>query len=107
MKTVGYPLTGLDLKEIGKPLTQFVGYGGVTMTTVGCSYGKVPVETVTDGRAIPTEVTATSDGGYYARGGGWHEGECDEQVFVEVYSGRGREFHGYIDKVSRKLTQTG
>lgn len=42
----------------------------------------------------------------------WHRTDVDgpatgDDVFVERYSAAGREFHGYVDPVSRKLTQTG
>jgi len=97
-----------DLQTIAPSLTRFVGYGGVTMTTVGGSYGHVAVEDVLAGRAPMVEVTATSDGRSFHRGNGWHAGpETGEAVYVEVYSDRGREFHGWIDSDSRKLVQTG
>ena len=96
-----------DLQTIAPSLTQFVGFGGITMTTIGGSYGVVPVEDVMSGRAQVIEVTATSDGRSYMRNGGWHTGPEADAVYVEVYSDRGREFHGWIDSVSRKLVQSG
>lgn len=105
MKTLEFPVGKTDLHEICKPLTEFVGFGGIAMKTVHCSFGKVPVEHVIEGLAIPTEVTATSDGRPYV--GGWHEGESVGSVFVERYTLEGREFHGWIDSQSRKLVQVG
>lgn len=53
-------------------------------------------------------VTLTSDGRHYDRGG-WHEGSdsAADWVYVERWGIIGREFHGYVDPVSRKLTQAG
>ena len=95
-----------DLQTIAPSLTQFVGFGGIAMTTVAGSYGHAKVEDVLAGTAPMIEVTATSDGRGYARGQ-WHTGAEADTVYVEVYSDRGREFHGWIDSVSRKLVQSG
>lgn len=106
MLTITHPV---DLREIQKPLTEFVGYGGVKVKTVKASFGKVPVEEVTSGRARAIEVVATSDGrGYIPE---WHKSDGilteGDTVYVEVYSAAGREFHGYLDSVTRKIVQTG
>jgi hypothetical protein len=52
------------------------------------------------------EVTLTQDGRRYDRGG-WHTGQEAEWVYVERWGVAGREFHGYVDSVSRKLLQSG
>jgi hypothetical protein len=52
------------------------------------------------------EATLTGDGRHYDRRGG-HEGPVAEWVYVERFSARGREFHGWIDSASRKLLQAG
>ena len=78
------------------------------MTTVGASYGIVPVEDVLSGKAPVVEVTATSDGRGIVNTGRWHDGDSDDLlVYVERYSARGREFHGWIDATSRRLVQAG
>ena len=52
-------------------------------------------------------VTLTADGRRYDRNG-WHEGpDSADWVYVERWGIAGREFHGYVDPVSRKLTQSG
>lgn len=103
MLTLTHPF---DLQTIRKPLTTFVGYGGIKVTTVHASFGVVPVEDVISGKAPAVEVTATSDGrGAFTSC--WHEGPESDAVYVERYSDRGREFHGWVDKVTRRLVQTG
>jgi hypothetical protein len=50
----------------------------------------------------------SQDGGFFSTSV-WHEGPEAETVYVErwnVETGQ-REFHGYVDSVSRKLVQTG
>lgn len=103
MLTISHPF---DLQSIAKPGTQFVGYGGVPVTTVNASYGVVPVEDVLSGKAPAVEVTATSDG-RGALTGCWHVGDSDASVYVERYSDRGREFHGWVDSDTRRLVQAG
>lgn len=104
MLTIDFPA---DLKKIQEPLTKFVGFGGVTMTTVQASFGKVPVETVLDKSAVAVKVVATSDG-FGARYESWHRGEENgDPVYCEVYSDSGREFHGWLDPVTRNCVQTG
>lgn len=53
------------------------------------------------------DVVLTEDGLPYT--GGWHTGLVadEDQVRVERYENGRRAFHGYIDKVTRRLTQTG
>lgn len=59
---------------------------------------------VLDGVAF--EVILTSDGRRYE--GLWHDGpEADESVYVERWGLSGREFHGFIDPVTRRITQVG
>lgn len=99
----------VDLQSIGSPLTRFVGFGGITMTTFGASYGNVPVESVLDGSAKYIEVRASSDGRGYRDE--WHRPEIDgpesESVYVERYDTTGRVFHGFVDAISRKIVQVG
>ncbi len=104
--TVTHPVNLRDIQKCG---TTFVGYGGITVTTQRASYGHQPEAAVLAGIATAIEVTATSDGrGYVAE---WHDENVDgafaDSVYVERYSPMGREFHGFIDSVSRKLVQTG
>ncbi len=99
----------MNVAEIQKCLTKFVGYGGIELTTVHASFGKITNEEFEAG-ATAVEVTATSDGGRYVAD--WHREEldgafADESVYVERYTAAGREFHGFIDKVSRKIVQAG
>jgi len=102
MLTITHPV---DLREIQKSLTEFVGYGGIKVTTVQASFGFADVDDVVSGRATAERVIATSDArGYVPQ---WHGGDSDESVYVEVYSALGREFHGFIDRDSRKIVQAG
>jgi hypothetical protein len=104
MLTLQHPF---DLRTIQASRTTFVGYGGIKVTTVQASFGVVPVETVLNGTARAIEVTATSDG-RGARTDAWHRGdESGQAVYVERYSDRGREFHGWIDSETRMLVQAG
>lgn len=103
-------IVAVDMQTIQKCLTEFVGVGGVKVTTVHAKFGKITDAEYHAG-ATAVEVIATSDGGRYAEGQ-WHREEidgafADESVYVERYTAAGREFHGFIDKVSRKLVQTG
>lgn len=104
MITLQHPF---DLRTISPTRTKFVGYGGITMTTVGASFGIVPVEDVLSGVAPAIEVLATSDGRGGVRTDCWHDGDSDDLVYVERYSDRGREFHGWIDSTTRRLVQVG
>jgi hypothetical protein len=65
-------------------------------------------ENIRDGYA--ETVTLTEDGRAYDRRG-WHEGPDSPDwlpwIYVERWGIAGREFHGYVDPVSRKLTQAG
>ncbi len=64
--------------------------------------------TVADFDSSDGEVTLTQDGDGYFHGE-WHTAEMPEagQVRVERYTNGRREFHGWIDSGSRRLTQTG
>lgn len=55
------------------------------------------------GKAV--QVTLTSDG--RARLDGWHTGPEAEWVYTERWNAAGRQFHGWLDSVSRQLTQAG
>lgn len=50
----------------------------------------------------------SEDGGIFSTSV-WHDGPTADTVYVERWDvGNGvREFHGYVDSVSRKLVQTG
>ena len=77
------------------------------MVVVGTSY---PVGTDTDavlaGTATPDSVMLSSDGRHWVAE--WHAGpESADAAYVERYSARGREFHGFVDAVSRRIVQTG
>lgn len=106
MLTIQHPVNLRDIQKCG---TTFVGYGGVTVTTQHARFGHQPEAAVLSGVATAIEVTATSDGRRYV--GEWHREDVDgpfaDSVYVEVYDYMGRKFHGYIDAVSRKLVQTG
>lgn len=103
MQTITFD--SFDIRQIAKTMTRFVGFGGIEVTTRQTSYGAVPVDTVLLGTAQPLEVTATSDGmGYLPE---WHDGDSDDLVYVERYSPQGREFHGWVDRTSRRLVQVG
>ena len=54
----------------------------------------------------PEFVTLTEDGRFYSEDG-WHADPEDKCVYVERWTAKGREFHGFIDSVSRKLVQAG
>lgn len=85
---------------------------GITLIACGGSFGMVDEEDVLNGTAKRVEVRASQDGRHFHRGV-WHDGpESDESVWVEVweYDSIRRPvcvFHGCVDSVSRKITQTG
>jgi len=57
----------------------------------------------------PDQVVLTADG-RHAITTEWHQGEIGEiegWVYVERWTELGREFHGYIDAVTRQLIQAG
>jgi len=52
------------------------------------------------------EVALSSDGVYWISD--WHAGpEADEAVYVERLSAGRRIFHGWVDKASRRIVQSG
>lgn len=107
MLTITHPV---DLRAIQKCGTEFVGYGGIPVTTQRAHYGFADEAAVLAGTATAEWVLATSDGRSFD--GEWHDEAvdgpfADETVYVERYSERGREFHGFIDSVSRRVVQTG
>lgn len=59
------------------------------------------VDTIKTGEAILTD-----DGGPAIRNE-WHEGPSSGDVYYEVYTYGGRTAHGFVDVVTRKLTQVG
>ena len=85
---------------------------GATLVVNGLSYGRVSVDDVLSGVAKPIEAVLTADGrGYISE---WHRGpECgvpeygDLSVYVERWTRDGRAFHGYVDRESRRIVQTG
>lgn len=103
MLEISHPV---DLRQIQKTRTTFRGYGGIAVTTNRASFGVVELDSVLDGSATAVEVVATQDGrGYIAE---WHQGEpSGETVYVEKYSARGLEFHGWVDADSRRIVQAG
>lgn len=66
------------------------------------------VEDVAERTAIPVVALLTEDG-RYAEVSAWHDGPVgdDEWVRYERYSARGREGHGYVHAVTRRLVQAG
>lgn len=81
------------------------GEAALILNHVSFAMGET-VERVLAGQAAVEYVSLTSDG----RGAEltkWHEGPANEWVYVERWSPRGREFHGWVDSVSRRLLQTG
>lgn len=100
-------------------LTKFVSpKSGITLTVNGGSFGHADEDDVLSGIAKRVEMRASSDGRFFHRGV-WHDGpETGESVWVEVweyslvegYDSTPRPvcvFHGCVDSVSRKVTQTG
>lgn len=72
--------------------------GDTIWTADGGSMTVADVNTIT--------VLLTADGGAYSSA--WHEGPSETEVYVERYTLDGRrEFHGYCDATTRRLTQTG
>ncbi len=109
-----YEITGQKIDPLKLQMREtFVSpYSGVTLTVVGGSFGMVDEEDVLNGTAERIEVRASADGRHFHRGV-WHDGvESDESVWVEVFEYDSIKrpvcvFHGCVDSVSRKVTQTG
>lgn len=77
------------------------------LTVVGSSYPNgTDTDEVVAGKVIATAAILTQDG-HYAGLQTWHDGPSVGGVFVARYEPKGRTFHGYVDKASRKLVQTG
>lgn len=70
------------------------------------SYGRQRVEAVIARNVLAQEVTLTTDGRDYRRGG-WHQGPEAGWVYVERWDADGLAFHGFIDSGSRRLLQAG
>lgn len=89
------------------PLRASVDTPNGRMVVVGTSY---PASTDTDavvaGTATPDSVMLSSDGRHWLSA--WHTGaEAGDAAYVERYSPRGREFHGFVDATSRRIVQSG
>jgi hypothetical protein len=85
------------------------GFGGWLIVNQ-CSYGKVDVDSVLNHTADVQEAILTEDGAG-ANTREWHstllDGPSEHSVYVERWTPKGRQFHGYVDSVSRKVVQTG
>lgn len=81
---------------------------GVGLIVAQATYGKVDVQLVIDGLVDPVLLVASQDG-RYVNSQEWHVGEAsdDEWVYYERWTAAGRVAHGYIDRVSRRLLQSG
>lgn len=81
-------------------------YEAMTLTVTGRSYGHADVADVIAGTAAPIEVRLSHDGRMWHSL--WHNGpETGEWVYVERWTAAGREFHGFVDSVSRRILQSG
>jgi hypothetical protein len=91
----------------GLKTTDVVDTPNGRMVVVGQSWpAGTDVDAVLAGTAAPDTVMLSSDG--RAWWSEWHTGaECGDVAYVERYSLRGREFHGWVDARSRRIVQTG
>ena len=79
---------------------------GIPLMVHRADYGVVAVDEVLNGTAIPVSILATEDGrGAYLNE--WHEGASTDSVYVELWTAEGRPFHGWVDRTTRRLVQTG
>jgi hypothetical protein len=79
---------------------------GMSLTVYHVSYGPVSLAAVESGDALPVEADATQDGRYIDSR--WHDGpETGEPVYFARFNTNGRYSHGWVDSVSRRITQTG
>ncbi len=80
---------------------------GRELKVVGLSYGRVAAEDVLGGLARPIEARLSADGRSF-ESTTWHDGEpCGEEIYVERLTTDGCVFHGFIDRDSRRIVQTG
>lgn len=100
--TVHTTLTARHL-ELGE---RFVSPAGPSLTVSRISYPPgTEVADIQMGTAVATEAIATEDG----RGvlSAWHRGPVAGEVYYERYGPEGRTAHGWVDRASRLITQTG
>lgn len=84
---------------------EFVGVDGIALKVNHVTYGTHDVAEVLAGTAVATAATATQDGrGVILE---WETELGGEEIFYERYGPAGREAHGWVDAVTRKLVQTG
>ncbi len=102
----------LDTLRALATLEPFVGFDGVRLIVNTTSWPVgTDVDRVRDGSACPSAYVATQDG-RHVDGRGWHDGPSgDDDVFYERYDVRSgvlvRVAHGWINPVTRRLTQSG
>lgn len=89
-----------------RPMQQYETGAGPLLTVNSVGYGQAELDRVLDGTADAIEAVLTEDG-RMAVTWEWHEGHSWEQVYVERWDERGRVFHGWVDRASRKLVQAG
>lgn len=80
---------------------------GAILTVIGRSWPKgTDVAEVLAGTARADVVRLTADGRSWLDG--WHTGpESGDAVYVELHRADGSGMHGWIDRASRRLVQTG
>jgi hypothetical protein len=76
------------------------------LMVVELSYGHVSWEDVLSGRARPIEARLSADGRAFDSSR-WHDGESNDEVYVERLTKAGCAFHGFVDAQSRHLVQAG
>lgn len=84
--------------------------GGPMLTVQQVSYGLAALADVQAGTARPIEATATEDGRPALPA--FHRPDVDgdesaDAVYYERYAVGGRISHGWVDRVSRRIVQTG
>jgi hypothetical protein len=80
---------------------------GMTLRVNRRSWSRGAEEAAIIAGTLPAdEVVLTSDGRHYDHHG-WHEGPEADAIYVERWTRQGREFHGWVDSVSRRLVQAG
>jgi hypothetical protein len=80
---------------------------GIALTVNRRSWSPGADEAAIVAGTLPAEsVVLTADGRRYDDRG-WHEGPEAEWIYVERWTAAGREFHGWIDSVSRRILQAG
>jgi hypothetical protein len=84
------------------------GFGGAVVPVAATYPANVAEDAVVARTAVPEHILATEDG-LWAEPLVWHDGpeSSEDSVYYERWESGVRVGHGYVDRVSRRLVQSG